>query len=266
MKILLTGHEGFIGQNMMLALKEDHEVDGMEWSDDLPDLTPYNWVIHLGAISSTTEHDVDKVMDYNYDFSRYILLECEKKGVNLQYASSAAVYGPYVDFKEDSIKFPQSPYAWSKYLFDRYFEKFKEQGRWNNIIVQGFRYFNVYGPFEDHKGDQASPYFKFEKQAKENGIIRLFENSDQYFRDFIHVDQVVDIHKKFLSIKKSGIYNVGTGQPRSFETVAREIAEKYNAKIEYIPMPEKLKHQYQKFTCADMTRLANTLNDVENNR
>jgi ADP-L-glycero-D-manno-heptose 6-epimerase len=266
MKILITGHQGFIGQNMMEALSSEHEVDGLEWNDTLPDLLGYDWVIHLGAITSTTERDVEKVMEFNYDFSRYLLIECEKAGVNLQYASSASVYGPYTECKENGPKFPQSPYAWSKYLFDRFFEKFAEQGRWNKITVQGFRYFNVHGPYEDHKEDQASPFYKFTKQAKENGVIELFEGSLTYCRDFIHVDQVIDIHKKFLNIKKSGIYNVGTGKSRSFDDVAREIAGQHNATIKYIPMPENLKHQYQKFTCADLTLLSNTLNDVENNR
>ena len=264
MKILITGHQGFIGQNMMEALSSEHEVDGLEWNDALPNLLGYDWVIHLGAITSTTEHDVEKVMEYNYDFSRYLLIECEKAGVNLQYASSASVYGTYREFKEDSLKFPKSPYAWSKYLFDRFFEKFAEQGRWNKIKVQGFRYFNVYGPYEDHKGEQASPFHKFTTQAKETGVIKLFEGSDRFFRDFIHVNDVVDIHKKFLKINKSGIFNVGTGKPRSFEDVAKEIAAQHNATIEYVPMLDNLKNQYQEFTCADLTHLEDTLNDVEN--
>jgi ADP-L-glycero-D-manno-heptose 6-epimerase len=87
----------------------------------------------------------------------------------------------------------------------------------------------------------------------------LFEGSDSYFRDFIHVDRVVEIHKKFLNINESGRWNVGTGTVKSFEEIAREIAGKYGATIEYIPMPDNLKHQYQKYTCADITKLNRTL-------
>jgi ADP-L-glycero-D-manno-heptose 6-epimerase len=147
---------------------------------------------------------------------------------------------------------PQSPYAWSKYLFDRYITYTSDS--WP-IKVQGFRYFNVYGPHEDHKGNQASPYHKFEKQAKDTGVIKLFEGSDKFLRDFVPVETVCKIHKHFLGVSETGIWNIGTGQPTSFEDVARMIAEKYNARIEYIPMPENLKHQYQEFTCADVGSL-----------
>ena len=124
------------------------------------------------------------------------------------------------------------------------------------IPVQTFRYFNVYGDHgEAHKGDQASPYHKFREQAKTTGIIKVFENSENYFRDFIHVDQVLDIQFKFLNLTQSGCWNIGTGQPKSFLQVAEEIADQYNAKIEIIPMPDNLKNSYQKYTCADLTKL-----------
>lgn len=252
MKILVTGHRGFIGQNMVNALKNEHTLSFYEWGDSPPELEGLDWVIHLGAISSTTEHDVEKVMKQNHDFSCIMLMACQIHGVNLQYASSASVYGLNTkNFKEDADLKPSSPYSWSKYLFDRHV---KSQN-FNNIYVQGFRYFNVYGPHEDHKGDQASPYHKFEQQAKTTGIIKLFENSDQYYRDFVPVETVVNVHKTFFNVKKSGIWNVGTGQARSFQDIAEEIAQKYNAKIEYIPMPDNLKNQYQTYTQADITEL-----------
>lgn len=251
MKILITGHKGFIGQNMVNALKNDHELSFYEWGDPPPDFEGLDWCIHLGAISATTEHDVEKVMRQNHDFSCIVLIACQTHKVNLQYASSASVYGLSKTFTEDGQLDPKSPYAWSKYLFDRAIKSTK----FDNIYVQGFRYFNVYGPHEDHKGDQASPYYKFEQQAKTTGIIKLFENSDQYFRDFIHVDQVINIHKKFFNVKETGIWNVGTGIPKSFQQIAEEIAEKYDAKIEYIPMPTNIKSQYQPYTCADVTKL-----------
>ena len=251
MKILITGHKGFIGQNMVNAL-QDHDLSFYEWGDDIPEVRGLDWVVHLGAISSTAETNAEKVTEQNYDFSRWLINECQYNKVNFQYASSASVYGLFKNFEEDGPKNPQSPYAWSKYLFDRYVEGFKD--KWT-VTVQGFRYFNVYGPHEEHKGDQASPYYKFEQQARETGVIKLFEGSDQFYRDFVHVDRIVDVHKTFFDVSESGIWNVGMGYATSFESVARSISEKYNARVEYIPMPAHLDRQYQRYTCADLTKL-----------
>jgi len=251
MKILITGYKGFIGQNMVKALA-DHSLFFYEPGEPLPVIQGLDWVIHLGAISSTTETNVEKVMQHNYDFSRWIASECKTHNVNFQYSSSASIYGLNKNFNESAPSDPRSPYAYSKFLFDRYISHLA--GDWP-ILVQGFRYFNVYGPHEDHKGDQASPFFKFEKQAKETGVIRLFEGSDQYFRDFVSVERVCEVHCQFLEIKETGIWNLGTGQPRSFQSVAEEIAQKYNARIEYIPMPDNIKNQYQSYTCADLDLL-----------
>jgi len=248
MKILITGHRGFIGKNLVEYLK-DHELSFYEPGDALPSVDGLDWVIHLGALTSTTETNVELVLENNYDFSRWLVNECLKYNVNFQYSSSASVYGQNKDFNENSPVNPQSPYAWSKYLFDRYITH--TAGNWP-IKVQGFRYFNVYGPHEDHKGNQASPYHKFEKQAKDTGVIKLFKGSDKFSRDFVPVETVCKIHKHFLGVSETGIWNIGTGQATSFENVARMIADKYNAHIEYIPMPENLKHQYQEFTCADV--------------
>jgi ADP-L-glycero-D-manno-heptose 6-epimerase len=115
--------------------------------------------------------------------------------------------------------------------------------------------FNVYGPYEDHKGNQASPYTKFTTQAKQSKIINVFENSEDYKRDFVCVDDICAIHEKMLSVDKTDIWNIGTGSPESFENVARTIAKRYGAEIKYIPMPDNLKGQYQKYTCADLTKL-----------
>ena len=257
MKILITGHKGFVGKNMMGYLaSRGHDVEGFEYIPNVvPDVSKFDCVIHLGAISSTTERDVDKVLEQNLEFSIRLLSICDMQGVNFQYASSASVYGPNRDFREDAPVYPQSPYAWSKYLFDR----FVSQGGFN-VLVQGFRYFNVYGEFEDHKGDQASPVTKFRKQARENGEIRLFENSDRYLRDFVCVEDICRLHEKFFAVDESGIWNVGTGNPRSFSEVAHAIAEKENAQIVEIPMPENLRNQYQEYTCADLTKLKKLVN------
>jgi ADP-L-glycero-D-manno-heptose 6-epimerase len=253
MNIVITGYNGFIGQNMVNALSEEHDITLYEWGEFLPDLENKDLCIHLGAISSTTETDVGKIMEQNYDFSRWLLGACNHWGAALQYASSASVYGMISTFSEDAPVSPQSPYAWSKYLFERYATKMKESGK-VSVRVQGFRYFNVYGPHEGHK-DQPSPYSRFEQQAKETGVIKLFEGSDKYLRDFVPVETVVDVHKKFFNVEESGIWNVGTGRATSFESVARMVADKYNATVEYIPMPENIQAQYQKYTCADITKL-----------
>ena len=259
MKILITGHKGFIGQNMVNTLKDEHDLSFYEWGDEPPNFEGLDWCIHVGAISSTAETNVEKVMKQNHDFSCVVLMACQINGVNLQYASSASVYGLNQDFRESAPKSPQSPYAWSKYLFDRHVESQQFKG----IVVQGFRYFNVHGPHEDHK-DQPSPHYAFTKQAKDTGVIKLFEGSENFKRDFVPVEHVIDIHKKFFNIKQSGIWNVGTGNPQSFKDVAERIAQEHSARIEYIPMPAHLEKQYQKYTCADLTNLNNTLNGKTN--
>jgi ADP-L-glycero-D-manno-heptose 6-epimerase len=257
MKIMITGYKGFIGQNMVNALSKDHQLTLFEWGDTFPDLKGHNLCIHLGAISSTTETNVDKVLEQNYDFSRFLINKCQESGVNLQFASSASVYGLGSDFREIAPVNPLSPYAWSKYLFERYVSGLSD--RWT-IKIQAFRYFNVWGPHEEHKGEQASPYSKFEKQALETGIIKLFEGSDNFRRDFVHVDRVIEVHKKFFNVRDSGIWNVGTGKAISFKEVAESVAKKHNARIEYIPMPENIAKHYQKFTEANIGKLRVSLN------
>lgn len=247
MKILLTGHHGFIGQNMLKALENaGHEISTFEWSDgNMPSVIEQDWVIHMGAISSTTERDIDKIMRQNYEFSQQLFQACKTYGVNLQYSSSASIYGLGTNFSETAPADPRNAYAWSKYLFERY--HLQHQG---GNIVQGFRYFNVYGSQEDHKGSQASPYYQFGKQARETGKIKVFENSHEYLRDFVPVEQVIATHLAFLNSQESGIFNIGTGTVKSF----LEIAETFGVPIETIPMPEQLKASYQKYTCADMTK------------
>lgn len=254
MKILVTGHKGFIGAHMYRALLElDHEVDGYEWGDAYPNVRKYNWIIHMGAISSTTERDIDKVFRQNYDFSSTLYREARHFNINLQYSSSASVYGLNEEFKETSPVDPRNAYAWSKYLFERYVEQNPTQS-----IVQGFRYFNVYGDGEDHKGSQASPFSQFKKQALTNGRIKVFEGSENYRRDFIPVEKIVSTHLKFLNINESGVWNVGTGNVMSF----LDIAKSFNVPIEEIPMPQQLKLSYQKYTCADLSKLNKTLGNI----
>ena len=260
MKILVTGHRGFIGQNMVKALAAEHEVSMYEWDENFfPSVQGLDWVIHLGAISSTTERNVEKVMLQNYEFSCELFDKCATYGVNLQYSSSASVYGQNKQFGETDPVSPLSPYAWSKYMFDHHVKTYTA----SNIRVQGFRYFNVFGPHEDHKGTQASPYHQFSKQAEATGVIKLFTGSDKFFRDFVPVETVVDTHMQFFKVRESGMWNIGTGQAKSFQTVAEEVAAKYNAQIEYIPMPDNIKNQYQYYTKANINKLHNTLYDKD---
>ncbi len=247
MKILLTGYKGFIGQNFLENLN-GHEVTLHELEDDLPKIDSLDWVIHLGALSSTTTN-IEDAMKHNYEFSMWLYDECVKHNVNLQWASSASVYGNSVTFKETDTPDPQSPYAWSKYLFERYIDTHP-----SDIIVQGFRYFNVYGKYEDHKGNMASPYHIFEKQIKEKGVIKLFYGSENFIRDFVPVQAVIDTHFKFLNVTESGIFNVGTGCTKSFLNVANEIVDKHGGYIEYIDMPDSIRKNYQEYTKADMTK------------
>jgi len=254
MKILVTGYQGFIGKNIVPSLIEDgHDLSYFEWGDELPAIKGLDWVIHLGAITSTTERNIDLVMSQNYDFSCWLLDMCAYHGVNIQYSSSASVYGLNSTFKEISPVDPRTPYAWSKYMTERYAAKYIKTNP--PCLIQGFRYFNVYGPYEDHKGDQASPYYKFKQQADQRGSVTVFEGSEGYKRDFINVHDVINIHKQFLNIKKSGLWNVGTGEARSFT----DVAKLFTQNIKTTPMPDILKDSYQKYTCADLTRLNYTL-------
>lgn len=254
MNILITGHKGFIGGTAVRALSSKHSISTWDWSDNWPDVKDYDWVMHFGAITSTVERDVEKVLHQNLDFSIWLIEECNKHGVNLQYSSSASVYGLNKEFKEDSPVDPRTPYAWSKYLFERFVKSHK----WN-ILHQGFRYFNVYGDNEAHKGNQASPYYKFTQQAKTFGRITVFDGSHNYRRDFIHVDRVVEVQEKFLDIKQSGIWNLGTGETKSFLDIAIEIGQAIPSVVSHVPMPKELQASYQEYTCADLTLLNKAL-------
>jgi ADP-L-glycero-D-manno-heptose 6-epimerase len=252
MKILVTGHKGFIGSYLARAVKQaGHELFTYECGDAYPTVSNLDWIMHLGAISDTTERDVNKVMTQNYDFSVRLYKEAKQFGVNFQYASSASVYGLFDKFDENSPVDPRTPYAWSKYMFERYVHN-----QSLNSIVHGFRYFNVYGPDgEEHKGNQASPFMQFKQQAEHHGRIQVFEGSDTFQRDFIHVSQIVDTHMKFLEVTESGIWNLGTGQTITF----MDIAKSFNVPIDIVPIPTILKDSYQKYTKANTTKIDRTL-------
>lgn len=279
MKILLTGHKGFIGQNMFGTLKMlDHDVVGYDVGTPtldgnipvLPDISQFDLVIHMGAISSTQEKNVDLVLKYNYDFTCMLFDLCEYYGVDLQFASSASIYGNSdTPNRETDAPRPVTPYAWSKYLCERYL-----LSKDTDINVQCFRYFNVYGDGngdEAHKGNMASPIHKFLHQCRTNGVIRLFQGSENIFRDFIHVRDLIDIQLKFLGQDVSGVFNIGSGETKSFVKIAEEVVSRFypesggfKVRIKKISFPEEFKHSYQYVTHADMSKTRETLLSLNN--
>jgi ADP-L-glycero-D-manno-heptose 6-epimerase len=244
MAILITGHRGFIGQNMMAALPGSV---GYEWGDGTVQLDGIDRVIHLGAISSTACTDWGKLREQNIQFSVDLLYACAARKIPFQFASSAGVYGPNnTTFRETDEPDPKTLYAASK----RDVEQVILSTQWRTP-VQVFRYFNVYGPHEHHK-DQPSPHSRFRLQAVATGTIEVFEGSEEIYRDFVPVERVIEVHKRFFDLPVSGVYNLGTGKAVSFMDVARSVALETNAEIVTVPMPEI--SGYQRYTRADMTK------------
>ena len=184
---------------------------------------------------------------------------CDTFGTTFMYASSASVYGQGKEFKENSPVNPQSPYAWSKYLFDRFVQSVTEY----KINVQGFRFFNVYGPGEEDKGDQKSVFHKFKNEAFATGKIKVFEGSNDIYRDFIQVGDVCEILEKFLTVDATDIWNFGTGKANSFMYIAELMAKKWSAEVKEIPLPDNLKGQYQYHTQANIEKLSNTIGEYK---
>ncbi len=256
MKILVTGHNGFIGRNMTGWLaNEGWTVEGWEWDPDTtnwPDVRDFDWVIHLGAIADMREVDIDQIMLQNYDFSCWLFNQCQLHQVNLQYASSSSVYGNTKNFSEHAVCNPQTPYAWSKYLFDRWV--FRQPG--HKAYVQGFRYFNVYGKWMHLRGTRASAIHKWQEQAKNQGKITVWDCAEKIKRDWTWVGDVCKLHIDFIkTVNGSGIWNVGSGLAHSFLDIAEEIAEKEGVPIERVPVPEEELARMRWYTCADLTNL-----------
>lgn len=261
MNILLTGYRGFIGSNILNSIPKDCSVRYYDLLDnsnlcasDL-ELDNVDWVFHIGAISSTTEVDWLKIQKLNISFSIELFERCVAAGVNFQFSSSASVYGSSNTFKETDTKKPDSYYAVSKAIVEDYI-LYRNP---SNIRYQLFRYFNVYGNGEEHKIGQSSPHTEFTRQAKTTGKIKLFEGSNQFKRDFVPVEMVVNTHLKMTESIESGVWNVGTGKPTSFYDIAADISKKFGAGIQEIPFPDRLKSSYQKYTCADTSKLVSTL-------
>ena len=259
-RVLITGAGGFIGGNLAAFLSaRGYDVTKFDISlgnSGYPELINQDYVIHLGANSSTTETDVKKIVEQNFEYSKKLYEMCKLIDIKFQYASSASVYGTSKSFKETDFCKPLSPYAFSKYMFDCWLMN-------QDYPYQGFRYFNVYGLGEDKKGKQASPVSKFIKQAQKNGEIKIFEKSEKYKRDFVSIDDVCEIHYRMLESDASGVFNVGTGSTASFRDVADIIKQRSNCIITEVSMPQELKGQYQKFTKADNSKLLEIIGDYD---
>jgi ADP-L-glycero-D-manno-heptose 6-epimerase len=199
------------------------------------------------------------MLDQNFAVSRELFQACVHRQVPFIYASSAAVYGTGPGFREDPVcEMPLNVYGYSKLLFDQYIRRHERAG----IQVAGLRYFNVYGPGEEHKDAMASVVWHFNDQLKRDGELRLFEGSDGFAageqrRDFVFVADVVKVVLFFLDHPDlSGIFNVGTGRAQTFNDVARAVIDWHgHGEIRYVAFPAHLQGRYQSFTEADPDRL-----------
>ena len=242
--IILTGSKGFIGQNFLKALRNEEVIEVekdncQEFCRNFTEWDKVKLILHQGAISSTTCTDLELLINTNVAFTEWLLNKAIKYKIPVKYASSASVYGRSLN----EIN-PLNYYAITKVITDYWVQDHMDEFK----LVQGFRYFNVYGEGEDHKGNQASPIQTFTEQAKETGKLKLFEGSENFIRDFICVKDIV--HHVLNNDKPSGIYDLGTSIPISFQKVGELIAKKYNAEIEYIPFPKHLECKYQEYTRA----------------
>jgi len=296
--VIVTGGAGFIGSNLVRALI-DRGYDDVVVVDDLEDghkfvnianlgIADYldkddllkrlatdtafaagiKAIFHEGACSATTEWDGRYMMKNNYEYSQHLLHHCLAQSTPYIYASSAAVYGGSREFVEDPLfEGPLNVYGYSKLQFDRYVRRVAPNPE---SQVVGLRYFNVYGPCEQHKDSMASVAFHFNNQILDDGEARLFEGTDGYgdgeqLRDFVYVDDVCDVNLWFLDNPGvSGIFNTGSGAAQSFNDVANAVIKWHGkGKIRYIPFPDHLKGAYQSFTQADLSQLRKAGCDVD---
>ena len=224
--ILVTGSSGFIAQHFIEALESRGDVvlavdvdDAFELLESEHLFKDIEMIIHQGAISDTRAENVEELY------------------------SSASVYGNAQEMGY-AFEAPLNQYGLSKLILDRWVED--NMKYWKDI--QGFRYYNVYGQGEDNKVlyGSASPISTFIDQANRDGVIKIFEGSEQFFRDFIYVKDVVDV--VLYNTRPSGIYDLGTSRPRSFYEIAHMSAEALGAKVETIPFPDRLRGKYQTYT------------------
>ncbi|CAH2792440.1 MAG: ADP-L-glycero-D-manno-heptose-6-epimerase (EC [Candidatus Burkholderia crenata] len=303
MTIIVTGAAGFIGSNIVKALNERGEqrviaVDNLTRADkfknlvdcevdDYLDKTEFvvrfkrgdfgkvRAIFHEGACSDTMETDGRYMMDNNFRYSRDVLDTCLEQGVQFLYASSAAVYGGSSEFVERrDVEKPLNVYGYSKFLFDQFVRQILPKAR---TQIAGFRYFNVYGQRENHKGRMASVAFHNFNQFRAESKVKLFGEYNGYgtgeqTRDFVSVEDVTKVNLHFFDHPEtSGIFNLGTGRAQQFNDIASTVVNSLRAidgkaplslgelvqrgLIEYIPFPDALRGKYQCFTQADQSKL-----------
>lgn len=297
--IVVTGGAGFIGSNIVARLCESGAYDVVvcdrietadlaKWKNVAKHPVADFWspeemfeqlerhserieaVIHMGAISSTTEHDGDLIMRTNFTLSRDLWDWCAIRNVRMVYASSAATYGDgdlgfddADDFESLNALRPLNAYGYSKYLFDQYAVRQAERDQAPRQWA-GLKFFNVYGPNEGHKGGMKSVVAQIWPKVQSGETVSLFKSHHPDYadggqlRDFVFVDDVVDIIVWLLANEQaSGVFNAGSGQARSFADLAKATfaAAGKEPSIAYIDMPEVLREKYQYFTEAKMDRL-----------
>ncbi len=301
-RIVVTGAAGFIGSNIVQGLNargitDIIAVDDLKQGDkfrNLADLHISDYVdasdfyhrfsakqygkvdaiFHEGACSDTMESDGAYMMRNNFSLSCQLFDACQAQGTRLLYASSAAVYGGSDTFKESpEYEKPLNVYGYSKLLFDQWVRRKTAMFTAQKTQVTGFRYFNVYGPREQHKGRMASVAFHQFNQFQADGVVKLFGGYDGYAageqkRDFIYVDDIAAVNLWFFDhSEKSGIFNLGTGRSQPFNDVALAVVQGLTNQdvsleqivkskaIAYIDFPDALKGKYQSYTQADLSAL-----------
>lgn len=296
--ILVTGGAGFIGSCIVAKLDElnirdvyvcdwmgtddrwknlsKHEIAGIVLPEQMDDFLEKNKdeitaVIHMGAISTTTERDVDKILINNQQLSWKLWCFCRDHNAQFIYASSAATYGDgscrFID--DDSLEYlkrlrPLNPYGWSKASFDIKVARELHEGRAAPKQHVGLKFFNVYGPNEYHKGGQKSVIAHIFPSVQKGEPVKLFKSYNPNYkdgwqlRDFVYVKDIVDVIIWLLQNPQvNGLFNVGTGVARSFYDLAKATWNALNLeeKIVFVDMPESIRDRYQYFTQADLTRL-----------
>ena len=281
--IIVTGAAGFIGSNIVYSLNKKgitdiiavdnlknaqkhlnlnslkiaDFIDKDDFLDEIHKIQNIKTIFHQGACSSTVETDGKYMMKNNFEYSKNLLNFSIKNNVDFLYASSASVYGNGKNgFVEDKkCEYPLNIYAYSKFFFDNYVRNLL-----NKVDTQilGLRYFNVYGYQENHKGNMASVAFHLFNQLEKTGEceLSLFEGSKEFLRDFVFIEDIVNVNLFFYETKKSGIFNCGTGKARSFYDIATNVKQCANeGRIKFIDFPEHLEGKYQKFTQANLDNL-----------